>query len=97
MSIPRHPGHFFRAALPSTPLHRSCYGAAIDPELNRPCSIAVELSLSRRRDATTTPYDRRTVFRCPFRQIASMRAGLDTGYQFSAARPRHWLLFARDA
>jgi len=23
--------------------------------------------------------------------------GLDTGYQFSAARPRHWLLFARDA
>ena len=66
MSIPRHPGHFFRAACPFTPLHRSCYGAAIDPELNRPCSIAVELSLSRRRDATTTPYDRRTVFRCPF-------------------------------
>jgi len=26
-----------------------------------------------------------------------MQAGLDTGYQFSAARPRHWLLFARDA
>ena len=28
MSIPRHPGHFFRAACPFTPLHRSCYGAA---------------------------------------------------------------------
>jgi len=30
-------------------------------------------------------------------ELYSIWAGLDTGYQFSAARPRHWLLFARDA